>query len=208
MVELTRIFLVRHGETRWNAEKRYIGVTDLELTDKGRRQAQAVGRCLAGNCQVNVVFSSSLIRANETGKIISDSVNAELKIESELNEIDFGKWEGLTAEEILRDYPEMIHKWQSLEPTFTMPQGENWLDFQKRVRNGFNRIYKKSKEESVALVSHAGVIKTLVCQILGIDLSNFWRFELSHGAISVLEFSGSNPVLTASNNTRHLAHIS
>src|SRR3989338_4315254 len=97
----TRLILVRHGETVWTGEHRYQGVTDTALTTKGKRQARALAALLRRQ-QVDVLITSSLRRAKETGKVISQAIHRRPRNIAQLDEISFGCWEGKTSEELLR----------------------------------------------------------------------------------------------------------
>lgn len=152
------ILLIRHGETTGDIEDRYGGAYDDHLTELGRQQLQETAEQLAGR-EVDIIYTSSLIRARESADIINAILQTKLTVLDGLRERDYGVLGGLTKAEALEKYPEAVeaHK----DPANTDPEGESQADFTERVLAMFADI-TESGYDTVAIVSHGGVIKTIM----------------------------------------------
>jgi broad specificity phosphatase PhoE len=192
-----RLVLVRHGETVGHSSIRYYGRTDVALSDLGRRQMRAVREWLAmreGAVRFARVFTSPLVRAAEAARIIAGRDAAAIELE-EFVEVDFGLFEGLTAEEIAAHYPEEYRRWNAnrLAPDFAYPEGESRAAFLARVARGTERMLAQWQEFDAAgdpghalLVAHRGVIRAVVQQMTGnlepyIDLGSIHIVEQMPG---------------------------
>jgi broad specificity phosphatase PhoE len=177
-----RLILVRHGETVGNSSIRYYGRTDLALSELGRAQMRSAARWLAakfGRDQFEAVFSSPLARACESARLIAGASLAPIQI-IEFLEVDFGLFEGLTAEEIAEHYPDEFRRWNRdrLAPDYTYPGGETRADFTARVNQGVDRMLSMLDRVGQAsacgtqpvalLVAHRGVIRTITQSLAGL----------------------------------------
>jgi probable phosphoglycerate mutase len=189
-----RLVLVRHGETVGNSSIRYFGRTDVALSELGRRQMHAAREWLAardGARGFAPVFSSPLARAAEGARIIAGE-DARALVIDEFVEVDFGLFEGLTAEEIAERYPEEFRRWKAdrLAPGFVYPQGESRADFAKRVIDGTALMLALWQDapaggaaaSTALLVAHRGVIRQIVRHLTGVLEP---RIDL--GSIHILE---------------------
>jgi len=200
---VTRIVLVRHGETEWNAQRKHIGSTDLELNEKGKAQAKAVANALE-EFSFTAVYSSTLKRCFQTAETIANSHNLKIKSDAGLNEIDFGEWEGLTWNDIKTGYPNLYRRWLREDRNFQMPGGERWQAFKERVFRVFKKILEENAEGTIAIVGHGGSLKVILCEILKFGSSCFFKFQLSPAAVSVFDLDGNKATLTLLNDTCHL----
>jgi broad specificity phosphatase PhoE len=155
---LKRIILVRHGETAGQSSIRYYGVTDVPLSDLGREQVREAKRHVIGEIY-QAVWASTLCRSWESAQIVAPGEG--VRLDADLREIDFGAWEGLTKEEIAAEDPAGYADWQDAGLGFTFPGGESRGDFRVRVGRAYERI-RKSGVESVLVVVHKGVVRTLL----------------------------------------------
>jgi broad specificity phosphatase PhoE len=155
---LTRLILVRHGETEGQSSVRYYGVTDVPLSALGRAQAHAARARIPGET-FEAVWASTLSRAWESARLIAP--RHPVRIESDFREIDFGRWEGLTREEIELADPDLHAEWQRKEPGFEFPGGESRSLFRDRVACGL-RSLRGSGVQSALVVAHKGVLRTLL----------------------------------------------
>lgn len=197
-----RLVVVRHGETVGHSSIRYYGRTDVALSDLGRRQMRAARQWLAareGARGFAPVFTSPLIRATEGARIIAGKGAAAIAIE-EFVEVDFGLFEGLTAEEIAERYPEEFRRWNAdrRAPDFAYPEGESRADFLARVARGTRRMLELWHQartgghaaSDALLVAHRGVIRAVVRQLTGvlephIDLGSIHILEREPGVADV-----------------------
>jgi alpha-ribazole phosphatase/probable phosphoglycerate mutase len=146
----TRILLVRHGETDWNSERRWQGHTDTTLNERGREQARALAAELAGE-HVDAVYSSDLVRAHETARIVADPRGLDVTALPDLREKNFGTWEGLTDDEILIRFPEAQRgPWGD---------GETTEEVAGRVVAALLRIAQSHPGGQVLVVSHGGPLR-------------------------------------------------
>lgn len=153
-----KIYLIRHGETTGDLEDRYGGSYDDHLTELGNSQLEDTANKLVGK-NIERIFASSLIRAQESAKIISSKNGAEIESMDGLRERDYGVLGGLTKKEALEKYPEAVEIYK--DPLKTPIEGEGFQDFQDRVLKAFEKVTKE-KYNTVAIVSHGGPIKRIL----------------------------------------------
>jgi broad specificity phosphatase PhoE len=165
---LRRLVMLRHGETVGNSSVRFHGAADVPLSESGRAQMLAAARALRQEC-FDLVVASPLRRSWEAAALVAGG--APVRIEDGLREIDFGRWEGLTSEEIERRDPVLHREWRARVPGFEYPGGELRAQFRARVMQAFARI-EATGAEGVLLVGHKGVIRTLAESLLGAPLAD------------------------------------
>lgn len=171
------LILVRHGETEGNSSIRYYGRTDIGLSQAGREQmraARAELRKRIGEIDSARLFSSPLGRAVESARLVASEDSTPLILE-EFRELDFGLFEGLTADEIRLHYPAEYARWNSdrCSPNFTFPKGDNRAAFATRVGRGLDRMVElwepASSQVPALVVAHRGVIRTIVKGLTGAE---------------------------------------
>lgn len=200
---MTRLLLVRHGETELQSSLRYWGKTDVALGAKGLCQAEKLRDRLATE-KIDCVYSSELKRALDTARIIASKKNLNITTCPELREINFGQIEGLDFSEIKSRFPEVAQMWKDRSPHLLYPGGESLVEFETRVA-GFNRrLANHYENETVAVVAHAGVLRTLICQFLGLDMKNRWNIRLDLASLSIVETYDGLNILCLLNDTSHL----
>jgi len=155
--------MVRHGETDGESSIRYYGRTDVPLSNLGRSQAREARWKIPGRTY-EAIWTSPLSRAWESAEIIVPE--STLHLEADFREIDFGRWEGLTREEIEIMDPESHARWQDGHPDFEFPGGEKRADFRRRIEAGLERL-RASGVESAMIVAHKGVLRTLLELVSG-----------------------------------------
>src|ERR1700687_3993184 len=187
-----RFFLVRHGETEGESSIRYHGRTDILLSEPGREQMRRAARALESpRSELNLgkVFSSPLVRASEGARIITGKTAASIITIGEFAEVNFGLFEGLTADEIRERYPDHFAVWNAdrLAPDYTYPEGESRADFAARVERGLDRvlaIWTPGIDEDALLVAHRGVVRLIVRKLTN------RQPVVELGSIQILEFDG------------------
>lgn len=200
----TRLVLVRHGLTDWNEQRRYQGQQDPALNAAGREQARRLGAFLAnrglaalGLGEIRTIYSSDLRRARETAELLAASLgNIPLRLTARLREMNFGRWEGLTADEISTLFPDERKAWLE-SPLMARPGcGESLVEVQDRMLSVLNEIATAHPGEAVLVVSHGGALKAAICGILRLDLRERFRFHLGNCSVSLLTFRpGKEPRL-------------
>lgn len=188
---MTRLILIRHGETAWTREKRYQGDTDIPLNDKGRKDIQTVADWMKG-MPVDFFYSSALLRAKQSAAIVAKAIRRTPVAEAGINEIDFGSWEGKTGTQLWKERNPAFIRWSRGE--WVRPTGgEKIIDFKKRISRFFYRILKRHKNKTVAIVAHGGSIKMMLMEALKLPLRSLWMMRVDPASVSVLNsFSGFN----------------
>jgi alpha-ribazole phosphatase len=201
---MSRLLLVRHGETELNSAQRYWGRSDIKLSPLGVRQAERLGDRLAAQ-KIGTVYSSDLQRAWATARTIASRHRLGVTTCAELREINFGKIEGLSLEEISQLFPEFAAKWKARRSTdIEFPGGESLDQLHSRVGNFMSRLKQHKAEETVLVVAHAGVLRSLICQLMAIELRYIYQIRLDLASLSILETHPTGAILTLLNDTSHL----
>jgi broad specificity phosphatase PhoE len=198
-----RLILIRHGETLWNETKRFQGVSDIELSTKGRVQACALARSLKKEPFARI-YTSPLIRARQTADSIARHHSCPVIVVEGLKELNQGDLEGLTGEDLRANYPDFLNRWLAEPEKTILPGGESLGELQERAWNVIEDLAQKHLRETVAAVAHSFVILTILCRALEIPLRSFRRFRQDPTAKNVLEFHERGITLRCLNDTCHL----
>ncbi len=206
---MTRLYMVRHGETEWNKASKIQGGTDTELSGYGLEQAKKLARSLADEA-IDVIYTSSLQRASKTAEIIAYSRSCGILESDEYHEIRLGPWEGMTLDEIQEKYGEHLTAYREDPANFRLPGAETFEQLTGRTYNAVLEIVKKHSGSNILLVSHGTTIKAAIIKILGIDINHYNKFKIDNASISIIEFYGDTaekPVIISLNDTSHLKEI-
>ena len=180
---MKELILIRHGESL-HAGVRYIGRTDTPLTPHGHTQAEWLSsRLLEG--PLDAVYVSPALRARETIQPFVEKTAQALIVESDLQEINFGSWEGMSFEEIQAQAPELVTQWALNQMDFVFPGGECLEIFWKRVCR-IGDMLAAAPGQRIAVVTHGGVIRYLLCHFLGLTPDQHRKFRIDLGSISTL----------------------
>jgi len=186
-----RVILVRHGETDWNRQNRLQGSTDVPLNSTGKLQAEKVADFLK-DVPIHQAFCSNLSRAKDTASIIMQHHNITLDERSALAEINRGKWQGMTIDEIAIQYPEQFNLWRKYPHLLQNYSGETLQSASERVWMEWHNLLAKSHVPSnpcnVLIVTHEGVNRLLLCRLAGISISKFWEVPQQNTALNVIEY--------------------
>jgi len=202
------VYLMRHGDSRTDAVRRFIGQSDQPLNDTGRAQAEWWRRKLS-RIPFSRIYCSNLKRSVETARIIGRRMPAPLTILPPLGEIDLGSWDGMPVSEVRRLFPlEYIRRGADLVG-YRPAGGESFADLSVRVLPAFEDVLQQSGE-NLLIVGHAGVNRVILCHLLGMPPANLFRLDQGYGCLNILEYSaGSWKVLRlnipAENNTNFTA---
>ncbi len=203
---MTRIYLIRHGQSEWNKSNKIQGQHDTKLTELGKNQAMLLGNSLI-NENIDIIYTSDLTRAYDTAEIISNIINKPLIASNLIREINFGVWEGLTSNEVKENYKDEYNIWLK-EPDKLNIQGlERLEDLQKRAMTFMNRIVQENSNKNIAIVSHGAILKTIILGLLDIEISHYKNISLSNVSLSIIEYRDFNKVLKLLNDTSHLKEL-
>jgi len=186
---ITRLYLVRHGETLANREYRYIGTRDDLLSTLGEVQSHQLAGALS-ELPIIAVYSSPLQRTYQTALPIAARHNLEVQRIDDLRECDFGRWEGLSRAEVLERSPEDHQRYLEWEHNTSVepPGGESFEALQQRVVAVVENLAHSHPDQSIVLVSHVGPIKVLLGAALGAPLASAFRIFLDPATISVVDW--------------------
>jgi alpha-ribazole phosphatase/probable phosphoglycerate mutase len=199
----TRIFLIRHGETLWNLEKRCQGFTDIPLSETGEKQAELLSRALSRET-LAAVYASDLIRARRTAEIIARPHGLAVNTDARLRELNQGELEGQNMEGLLAHHAELLKNWMA-DPAHTrMPRGESLLEIQGRGWAAVSEIAARHPGAAVAVVAHNLLNVAVISKALGLDLNHFRRLKQHSSAINEIEFGNHGTVLIRLNDVHHL----
>ena len=169
-------YLIRHGETTWNAERRVQGHTDIPLHDGGREQAALTGQRLA-DTRFGAVYSSDLVRARETAEIIVAASNTgpyEIVIDERLREVSFGRLEGKTWTE-MDDEIRAVQNERNLD--FAPPGGESYREMLDRLGGFAEMLKERHANDDVLVVGHGAAFRALAVRMLGLPDETFWSLS-------------------------------
>lgn len=199
---LSRLFLIRHGSTDFNKERRYCGFMDIGINGNGRAQVRRLKARFRGQ-PIDKIYSSDRKRAIQTAGIIFKGREV-IKV-SGLREMNFGVFEGMTYQEILKKYPVIYKKWINDPFKTIIPKGESLNIFRKRVVRVFKDIIVKHQGQEIAIVCHGGTISAFITYIL--KSRDFWKHIPDSASLSLLEAKNGKFKVEFFNDTRHLSGI-
>lgn len=171
---MTTILLARHGESDWNAARRWQGHADRPLTERGRAQAVALAERLQ-SVPLEAVYASDLRRARETAEAVAQRQGLEVTVLRELREVDVGTWSGLTRTEAEERFPDGFRRWLEGGPGWE--DGETYEAMSKRVEGTVHRIAAERPNGRVLVVSHGGPIRAVHALALGLDVHAYRRLR-------------------------------
>ena len=199
------IYFVRHGQTIWNVEKRFQGLSDSPLTELGITQAKLLGEKLK-DIKFDKFYSTSLKRANDTANYIKGNRKQKVEIFDDFVEISMGDMEGIKQEDFKKLYPEQVKNFffNQLEYNPSSFGGESFLEVRERVIRGLNKFIELNKNyERVLVVSHGATLKTLLHYISGKDIStlsdeaipkntSYTIVKYENGKFEIIDFSNTS----------------
>lgn len=203
-----RLSLLRHGQTELSRDDSFCGSgLDPELTPEGMQMAQAFAAAYRAT-RWSAVYSSSLRRGIATAQPLCDAMGITMQVRAELNEIAYGKWEGLTKATVERDYHDDYVSWLA-DPAWHAPTGgELAITVARRSLQVVDEIKQQFVDGDILVVSHKATIRIILCSLLGIDVGRFrYRLACPVGSLSVVEFSLEGPLLHTLADGSHLSEF-
>jgi broad specificity phosphatase PhoE len=206
----TLVYLVRHGETTWNAERRFQGQLDVELSRTGISQAEAVSAWLAAQpVHFTAIYSSDLKRAVQTAQTIGKRLGLIPELHRDLRELHAGEWQGLLASEIEARFPGKLAEWSATVDSFTTPGGESVPRVQQRVYATYKAIVSQHPGDAIIIVSHGAALTALLAALHDWDLVETWqsrkaRMPNTGVTVVALDHEKSKHELLLLNSAEHL----
>ena len=205
--EATRVLLIRHGETAWNRVTRIQGHTDIPLSGLGLAQAERLAQALADE-PLDAIYSSDLSRARQTAEALARVQGLPVQFDLGLRERAFGRFEGLSWDEIAQNHPEDSARWRRREPDFQVGGGESLVTFSARCLAAAQRAVAAHPGQNIALVAHGGVLDCLYRAATRTALEAPRSWQLGNATINRLLATPEGFTLVGWNDDRHLAGLS
>lgn len=200
---MKKIYLIRHGESQWNVIRKIQGQKDISLTDKGVEQAKLIGDRLTKE-KIDKIYSSDLERAYNTAKIIGNKIGINPIPKKDFREINFGVWEGLSNDKMMAEYYDEVYLWRKEPEKLNIQGAENLYQVQKRAMDFLNPILANEENQNILIVSHGVTLKTIILDMLNMDLIYFKNLTIDNTGLSIIEFREYNRVLKLLNDISHL----
>ncbi len=189
---MTRLLLIRHGETDYNSNRRYCGFSNPPLNVSGVLQVKSLIKQLK-DFDVVAVYSSDLLRAVQTAETVFPK--HQIKTMLDFRELNFGIFEGLNYSEIMERYSGLYQNWIRDPSNVLLPNGEEFGEFRKRVSSALFSIISLNRNKTIALVTHNGPIRLILCEALGYGLERFWEVSHENAAFSIIDYlEGCTPI--------------
>ena len=185
-----------------------VGNTEAPLSQLGEKQARAVSEYILKAYKVDVIYSSPLLRACNTVRGVADALNLPINTDNKLIEFNFGKWEGLTHEEIRNSFDDGYSKWAKDPGVFIPDGGESMAHLQARVVEKLKEIGKREEGKTVLIGSHSSVIRALQCYVQGLPLTKMKNTPwVVNGSIAEINFDGEDFYIIKYGFDGHLTNI-
>lgn len=200
---VTRVFVVRHGQTAWNAQSRIQGHTDIGLDATGASQARALGEALAAS-GLQALYASDMARAVQTAQPVAERTGLPIQAEPGLRERAFGVFEGMTHADVALHWPDLARRWRRRDPDFRPEGGEALADFYARSVACAVRLAARHPGQTIALVTHGGVLDCLYRAATRASLQAPRTWQLGNASINRLLYSPEGFTLVGWNDSLHL----
>ena len=201
---MTRVILIRHGETEWNRVEHFRGRADVPLNENGLAQAKVTGQRIAAQWTPVAIYSSPLGRAVKTAEAIAWHFNLPVQVNPGLIDIDYGQWQGLTPGEARERWPEVIDAWYNAPHTARIPGGETLDELRARAERTVNELAARHEGQTIVLVGHTVINRIILLSVLGLGNDHFWRIRQNTCAVNVFEVEAGVFTLVSLNDTCHL----
>jgi broad specificity phosphatase PhoE len=201
---MTKIILVRHGHVEGISPERFRGRADLSLTAEGVKQAEATARRIHATWTPSAIYASPLSRAVATAEAIGRPIGLSPNSLDGLVDIDYGKWQGLTPDQVKAQWPELLDTWYRSPDWAAFPGGETLQDVLTRAVSALREVIQRHPRDTVVLVGHDSVNRVILLHALQLPLSRYWRLAQRPCAINEIDFSENGLVVQTVNETHHL----
>jgi broad specificity phosphatase PhoE len=205
---MTKIILVRHGHVEGISPERFRGRADLALTPEGRRQAEATARRIEASWTPAALYASPLSRSLTTAEAIGRPFGLAPTPLPGLMDIDYGEWQGLTADEVGHKWPEALDTWQHAPHWAAIPGGESLQDVLTRAVAVLREVIGRHPNDTVVLVGHDSVNRIILLHVLELPLSRYRRLGQDPCAINEIDFTAGELTVRSVNGTYHLRDLS
>ena len=206
-LDVTHILAIRHGETAWNVDTRIQGQIDIPLNDQGRWQARRLAAALCREDHLDAIYASDLSRAVETARAVAERCELPLQLDAGLREQHFGVVEGLQVADIKAHHPQAWDQWIRFEADFAFDGGESTRTFHARVLAAVRALAQRHAGQTLAVVTHGGVLDMVYRSALGLSLSGPRVSEIPNAGINRIRLQGDLIEIVSWADTRHLVDL-
>jgi probable phosphoglycerate mutase len=205
----TQVLFIRHGETDWNRIKRIQGHVDIPLADSGLAQAEQLAQRLVAEARegkrLDAVYSSDLLRAQQTAKPFAEALGMPLQLREGLRERWYGVFQGHDSDEIKAKFPKEYALWQTHDAGFVPPGGESQRAFYERVLEAVRPMVAKHPNGRIACIAHGGVLDCVYRMAAGLPLEAPRDWPLLNSSINVVDFTNGAAKIVAWGDVAHLS---
>jgi Fructose-2,6-bisphosphatase len=203
-----RVILTRHGEVEGIEPPRFRGRMDLVLTERGRRQAQALAKTLAAQYRPAAICTSPMTRCRDTGAVIGAACGMSACVQPGIDDIDYGQWQWKSHEETRTQFPDDFALWKDAPQWMRFPGGESLQDVASRTADAFRELLQRYANDTIVIVAHDSINRVILLQALDLPLSRYWHIEQGPCCINLLDLRTDGRVGVHSvNETAHLAGL-
>jgi phosphoserine phosphatase len=199
-----KIVLVRHGHVSGIVPERFRGRANLALTDLGREQARLSATRIASAWRPSAIYTSPMCRAVDTGEAIAARLGLQGQVHTDLNDIDYGAWQGLTPDEARAQFGAEVDLWYRAPHLARIRGGESLADVLVRATRLVRELEDAHRDETIVLVGHDSVNRVLLTLCLELPLAHYWRLRQDPCAISEIDGSFGRLAVLSINETHHL----
>lgn len=205
---MLKIILTRHGHVDWLAPERFRGRAELPLSPLGERQAEALGRRVAASWKPDAIYTSPLSRCVRTGDAIARATGTRTDVLSNLADTDYGRWQGLTHDEVRARWPEELRIWFDAPDLALIPGGETLAGVLARAVDVLQFVLRNHRDQTVVLVGHDSINRILLLHSLGLPLSRYWRIKQEPCCVNEIDVSGETFTIHCVNESHHTLGLS
>lgn len=204
---MTKILLTRHGHVEGIHPERFRGREPLALTTRGRAEAAAVARRIAGTWQPRFIYTSPMRRCVDTGAEIAKACGITAQICDDLNDIDYGMWQFKTFADAKAQDATLFATWFAAPHLVRFSSGESLQDLAARTANLVRMVLARHADETIVLVGHDSVNRALLLGFLDLPMSSYWRIAQTPCCLNEIEVDGTGVCVRSINETLHLDTI-
>jgi probable phosphoglycerate mutase len=201
---MTKILLLRHGHVEGINPERFRGRADLPLTERGRREAQAVARRVAAGWSPTIVYTSPLQRCVATATMIAEACGVPSTVMPDLIDIDYGAWQFKSYEEVRASEPALFMAWFASPHLVRFPRGDSLQDLVTRSADALRSILHRHDGQTVVAVAHDSVNRAALIQLLDQPISSYWRIAQHPCCINEIDITAGVVRIERINETHHL----
>lgn len=200
---MTRVYVVRHGQTAWNVGEIFRGRADIPLDETGKKEAELAGKALK-DVKIHAIYSSPLSRSMQTSEGIAQFQDVSITPLDAIIDISYGEWEGKSREEVEEKYSDLYKLWITEPQKVQFPGGESLEQVRSRIMAAMEELLTKHHDENIVLVAHRVPNKVISCAVLGLDNSHFWRIQQDTASTNLFTYKDGIWIISYLNDTSYL----